>query len=160
LVAPGKYLLTINPNGCHNNQEIQYGRMFYPGVANKDDARIITVGENEEVVLKKFKLLPPLQDRWFSGVVISPDGAPAAGATVFMRQKGVPLPQCLGLNSEVKTDSTGRFRIRGYHPYTYVIRAYVETGSDTPRKRLLSEGAEIRPESPQDGIRLSLEPEN
>jgi hypothetical protein len=123
----------------------------------EENAGIITVRENEVVRLKDFfKPLPPLKERWMSGVVLLPDGAPAANVTVFMLQKGVSIPTCVNTKSEVQTDTAGRFRLKGYEPYEYTVRAHIQTGSETPRKRLISPPAQILPGSRPDEIRLTL----
>lgn len=161
LVAPGKYLVAINPNGCHTPANIQLGRLFYPGVANEENARVITVRENEVVSLKEvFKPPPPLKERWMSGVVQLPDGTPVANATVFKFQKGIIFSTCVSTQSEVQTDAAGRFRLKGYEPYEYFIRAYIQIGSEIPRKRLISAAAEIPPGNGPDDLRLTLYPEN
>jgi len=160
LVAPGKYMIAINPNGCHTRQPPQYGRIFYPGAADENDARIITVRENEVVKLKNFKLPPPLREKWISGVVVLPDGTPVANATVFMGQKVVSISTCVNSSDNVQTDAAGRFRVKGFEPYEYTVGAYIQTGSDTPRKRLISRKVEILQESAPNDLRLTLYPEN
>lgn len=158
MVAPGKYLLAINPNGCHNYQETQYGTTFFPGVAGEVDARVITVGENQEVKLKNFKLLPPLKERWISGTVTLRDGTPAANATVFIRQKDVSFSTCQSFRSDVKTDAEGKFRIKGYEPYEYLVRAFIETGAEMPRKMLLSQEVQVLRDGVAGDIKLVIDP--
>lgn len=126
LVPPGKYLLAINPGNCPRPRNSEFGKMFFPGVASESEAEIISIAENERKKISDFRLLPPLKERIFSGVVLSADKIPLSNAKVFMiDQDG---NKCGNLSSlgETKTDEFGRFQIKGYESYEYKIRAFVE----------------------------------
>lgn len=146
-VPAGKYLISINPKNCPtpNRNSSEYGQMFFPGVGNESEAKIITVKEYQQLKIEDFRLLPPLEERWFSGTVLSADKTPVANATVFMTVGN--SKECFTTErlANVKTDEFGRFRFKGYKSYSYQIRAYTETktsqGQTVPR--LLSKIFEI-----------------
>lgn len=118
-VPAGDYLLVMNPTNCpYPNNGVQ--RTFYPGVATERDARIITVKEGESVTLRDFRSLPLLKEKWISGVVVNPDSTPAANVEVRLR----PDPAvCSNGGTRVSTDESGRFRIRSFESYLYIIDA-------------------------------------
>jgi hypothetical protein len=125
-VPPGKYLLAINPKNCPSGDRSEFGRMFLPGVAGESEAEIISVAENERKTVPNFRLLPPLKERIFSGIVLSANKTPVSGAKVFLI--GGSLNNCgsVGGLGETKTDKFGRFQIKGYESYEYKIKAIIE----------------------------------
>ena len=132
-VPAGKYLLSINRYGCHQSRNPEYDRTFFPGVNDESRAQIITIGQNRQIKLEDFRLLPPLGEKWISGTVLSADKTPLAGATVFLVNKAQTNPgECFGNVDETTTDESGRFRIKGYENYVYQIRAYKETRNQQP----------------------------
>lgn len=122
-VPAGNYLLAINPKNCpYPNNGVP--TMFYPGVASQAEAKIITVKEGEQLLLKDFRSLPLLVERWFSGVVLNADRSPAANAVA--RLSDGDMNKCGNFYLEVKTDEFGRFKIKGFESYNYRIDARTE----------------------------------
>src|SRR5258708_19176900 len=68
-IPTGKYRIAVNRYNCHTDHNPQFGRNVFPGVSGKAEADVITVGENERLKLKDFRLLPQLKERQFSGVI-------------------------------------------------------------------------------------------
>ena len=123
-VAPGNYLLAVNPKSCPNkNYAPEYGSSFYPGVADYRNARSISISEFERRKVENFRLLPTLKDRVFAGKVVSTNGTPVSGATVFLNNGNVNRCMALGSLDETKTDDSGVFRLKGYEGYEYQLRA-------------------------------------
>ncbi len=123
VVPAGKYLLSINPNNCPYPTN-GFPTMFFPGVVDKSGAKIITVSEGENLRLEKFRILPMLKEKWFSGVVLNQDKTPAAGVTV--RLLDANMSKCNNFHSEVKTDEAGHFRVQGFETYEYKIDAFTD----------------------------------
>jgi hypothetical protein len=124
--------------------------MFFPGVVAEPEAKIITVKNYEQLKVEDFRLLPPLKVRWFSGVVLSADKTPFAGAIVSLVD--AERNNCSNFHSEIKTDESGRFRLQGYESYRYQIRAY------TDRKTgLYSKPLQIPPDGAAEEIQLILD---
>jgi len=134
-IPAGKYRIAINPLNCHAVIDPEFGRTFFPGVSEESEAGTITVGENESIKLSDFRLLLPLKERKFSGVVLAADRKPLANATVFMFNKNVSNPgECFSISLETKTDESGHFLLKGYEGYEYKIRAYTQpTGQSSSR---------------------------
>lgn len=125
-VAPGRYLLAVNPRNRPGKTDPVYPLMYYPGVMSRDKATVIDVSNSREMHVNDFMLTPPLQERWFSGTVLSADKTPAAGAKVILID---PNDRMMGTNvTEVITDVEGRFRVKGYETFPYWIDAYFESG--------------------------------
>lgn len=72
-IPQGEYIIVVNRYNCHSNNHPEYARNFFPGVADLANADVISVGENQNIKIKKFSLSPPLKERWFSGVVLAVD---------------------------------------------------------------------------------------
>lgn len=125
IVPAGNYLLAINPNNCPypNNGA---PTMFFPGVGNQSEAKIITVKEGENLVLEDFVSLPLLKERIFSGVVLNADKTPAVDAVVRLTDAYFGSGKCSNFNTEIKTDEFGKFRLKGFETYEYKIEAYGE----------------------------------
>ncbi len=125
VVPAGNYLLAINPNNCpYPNNGIP--TMFFPGVSNLSEAKIITIKEGENLVLNKFKSLPLLKERLISGVVLNPDKTPAVNAIVRLTDANFGSGKCSNFNTETKTDEFGKFSLKGFESYEYKIEAYGE----------------------------------
>jgi hypothetical protein len=137
-IPQGEYLIAVNRYNCHSNNHPEYGRNFFPGAADLDNAELITVSENQNLKIKDFRLSPPLKERSFTGVVLTPDKKPLANAVVFLMTTSQSTPnECFSVNLETKTDAFGRFEIKGYEGYEYKIRAYIEP-TEQNSSRLIS----------------------
>lgn len=125
-VAPGRYLLAVNPRNRPGTSDPVYPLMYYPGVMSRDQATVIQVSSSREISLNDFMLTRPLAERWFSGTVLLADKTPAAGAKVILID---PNDRMMGTNvTEIVADDQGRFRVKGYESFPYWIEAYLEVG--------------------------------
>ncbi len=156
-VPKGQYMIVVNRYNCHSDNHPEYARNFFPGASEEKGAEIITVGENQDLKVKDFRLSQPLKERRFSGVVLDADRHPLANATVFIRNAGqTNSNRCFGANVETKTDESGHFELRGYQSYKYAIRAYIQMGDKSP-SMLLSETIELPTEGDVENIELVVD---
>lgn len=159
-IPAGKYRLAINRYNCHSNSNPQFSRNFFPGVSGETEADTITVGENERLKLKDFRLLPQLKERQFSGIILTTDKKPLANATIFMINKNYSGPsECFSINIETKTDASGRFRLKGYEGYEYKVRAYIQP-TEQSSSRLFSKMLEIPVNGDVENIELIVDSSN
>jgi hypothetical protein len=152
IVPAGNYLLAINPNNCpYPNNGMP--TMFFPGVANQSEAKIITVKEGENLILEDFRALPNLKERWFSGEVVYADKTPASNVTVRLSDGN--MNKCGNLQSEVKTDEAGRFKIKGFESYEYKINAFTDRKNN--QKQFYTKPFDVPKEGNSDNIKLVLD---
>jgi hypothetical protein len=82
-LTPGRYVVGLGITQ-RTTDEQPYGQVLYPGVRDLASAQVIDLGPGERVDLGDFVLPPPLPRQTLTGVVVAPDGAAAAGATVVL----------------------------------------------------------------------------
>jgi hypothetical protein len=126
MVQPGNYFLGFNLRWVPDKDD-PYPRTYYPGVKDKSDAALLTVGEGEK--LKGYDLTVPsrLTERELKVTVVWPDGRPAAAATVSYEASD---DQGTSLGQNGTTDEKGTLTIRLFNNYRYVIFAYVDRSPD------------------------------
>ncbi len=130
-VAPGSYVIAVNPNDCPRKDASQNGPTFYPDVSNSPEAKLITVGDAEVVKVKDFELMPERRPRAFSGTVYQPDGKIAVNARVALwpsREGRCSDQQTL---VETRTDMAGRFQLDAYEGYDYRLLTSQEPSNGT-----------------------------
>ena len=104
-VPPGTFLVGINTQHGGDGAFAQ-PRVFYPGVEDPAAARTVTVAAGGRVTLDDFVLPSNVEYVRIEGVVLAPDGSPAAGARVFVKHDS----EKSYITSEPATsDSSGRF---------------------------------------------------
>lgn len=152
-VTPGEYLLGINVTGSPD-KDSPYPPTFYPGVTSRSEAASIKVGLGEKLDDLVLRLPPRLVERTVQGVVVWPDGNPAAGAEVFLMDVNNPGYTTTGWGN--KTDASGRFTLPGFDGVTYWVHAnapkhpgkdYHESGlthAEPPRVKLTDNVFEIK----------------
>ena len=156
-IPKGEYVIVVNRYHCHSYNHPEYGRNFFPGVADLSNAELISVGENQNIKLKDFRLSPPLKERWFSGVVLAADKSPVANATVFLKTLSQKTPnECFSVNIETKTDEFGRFQLKGYESYEYIIRAYIQSAEQNS-SGLFSKTIELKTKDSAENIELIVD---
>lgn len=129
-IPAGKYLLAMNPRNCpYPNNGI--GPMYYPGAATKEEAKIVTVKEGQQLVLNDFRSLPALKARWIAGKVVDRDGSSVASAHVRLTAGPFETGGCW--RSDFRADEQGRFRIKGFETYRYEIWVGIEVVDGNPR---------------------------
>jgi hypothetical protein len=118
LVPPGRYILSIRFDGM-TSQNRPFPEMYYPGVSDKADAKIITLAEGQHVT--NDLEMPPLPLEFeIEGIVQYADGKPAPGARVGYGG-GAPVVY------SVPVDSRGRFSFKAYEGLKLHISATLET---------------------------------
>ena len=88
-VPPGEYVLGINLTGSPK-AGFPYPPTYFPGVTQRSEATVIKLGLGEKVSDLLLRLPPPLSRRGVGGVVVWPDGSPAAGAEVYLTDVNHP----------------------------------------------------------------------
>jgi protocatechuate 3,4-dioxygenase beta subunit len=123
VVPPGDYWVGYHLLNSDLTQP--YGRTYLPGVPTRALARIITVKEGETLSRLTLQMPPPLSQRMVVGVVVTSDGQPVTGASVY-----VNLTEEGELSSffSVPTGPDGSFTLKLYEGLLYKISAYKESG--------------------------------
>jgi hypothetical protein len=118
LIPPGQYVLRLRYDGT-TGQNRPFPVIFYPGTAEKSQARVFAIEEGETVDLEI--QVPPLPSEVeIRGQVVWPDGKPATTANV-----GYMVPKD-SVFYGIKIDEQGRFSFKAYHGLTLEVRASVE----------------------------------
>jgi hypothetical protein len=92
-VPPGDFVLGVNINGPPGEQHAgraPFPPTYYPGVPTRADARIIHVQSAQQLVGFELRLPPRLKQRTITGRVAWPDGKPALGAFVELKDSEFP----------------------------------------------------------------------
>ena len=150
-IAPGRYLLGINI-GSVPDAGAPYPRTFYPGVTDRAQATVIEVGWGRQFKGMNIQLPPRLIEYTVRGVVVWPDGRPAAKATVYVEDVKHPGWCVNGCGSE--TDALGQFTLRGFAGHTYRVNA--NSFLQAPENSVRAEPPTITLDGNVDGIRLIL----
>jgi hypothetical protein len=117
----GRYILVINPEPeAPTENAAPYPRTYYPGVSNLSQATVISVTEGAKLGGLDFHMGSPFKERPITGQVVWTDNRPVEGALVALYD-GV-THNYLYL---VKTDSKGRFQLKGYENFKYEITAEI-----------------------------------
>lgn len=119
-VPPGEYVLGVNVTWMPQ-PDSPYPPTYYPGTADRSGAAVIKVGLGEKVPDLLLRLPPPLAERKVHGIVVWPDGTPAAGAEVHLSD--VNHPDYTATGWDHKADAQGRFTLPGLEGVTYWVHA-------------------------------------
>jgi hypothetical protein len=119
-VAPGRYLLVVNPHNAPRVDEPPHPRTFFPGVEDPAQAEVVRVGEGEKVAGRDIRLARRLVEREVTGVVVWPDGRPAGkGVSVHLDSADISW----GSVSNTSADEQGRFTLKGWEGGTFLLTA-------------------------------------
>ena len=146
-LPPGRYVFRIT----HAQSQL-YKFAYYPNVQATTHAFAVEVGEGQKVDRVELRLSPPAREFLLPGVVVWPDGRPAAGIDV---RWGIPNEN---FHPSTKTDSEGRFTVRLFAGFTFWINAEMKDANGTWH----SAGNERPPLEPAEGmepLRLVLKPQ-
>jgi hypothetical protein len=118
-IPAGRYVLLIRFDGM-TSQSRPFPTTYYPGVTNKSQARLFTIGDGQQ--LDPFDLeVPPLPlEHEVVGVVLWANGQPATNASVGYGGGIDPI------SYGVKVDDQGRFSFKAYDGMKLGISASVQ----------------------------------
>lgn len=122
-VAPGRYLLGINITSSPTLKS-PYPRTFYPGVTERSQAAVITIGLGQKLTDINIQLPVKLIERTVQGFVVWPDGRPAANVDIYLEDVNRP-DRCIN-DCSAKTDAQGRFTLQGFAGYTYIVQVLAD----------------------------------
>src|SRR6185436_13054555 len=83
-VPPGEYLLGYHIMNSALQEGMPYPRTYLPGVPARALAATVTVKEGQRLSGLNLQLPPALVERAVKGVVVSNDGQPVKGASVYV----------------------------------------------------------------------------
>lgn len=118
LVPPGRYKLIVNHGGAPGEFK-PFPPFHYPSVTNADQAEVIALGESAKVERIDFHLPTPNQ-RTVDGVVLWPEGKPAATAELICFMEGQRI------RAPIKLDEQGRFSFKGFEGVVLHLIAQIE----------------------------------
>ncbi len=116
-VAPGRYRLAVNAKSQPGSSDPPYPRAYLPGVIDPSQAIIIEITERQGYEAPEFRLPPPLAEATVEGIVFLPDGSPAIGALISLEFTEREWFETFS------TDSQGRFNLKVFAGYKYLISA-------------------------------------
>lgn len=109
-IPSGRYVAGINTQRDRDGG-LPQPRVFFPGVENAADARVVAVANGGRVQLEDFVLPPELQPVRLEGTVFAPDGSPAPGARVFVKNDA---ETSYILSEPAMADASGRFVLAAF----------------------------------------------
>lgn len=123
---PGDYLIGFRILGAADRGTLPYPRTYYPGVAFKSQAGVISVKEGEHRSDITLRLPPPLPEYSVQGFVVWSDGRPAPGASIDLSllEEG----EASGINS-LQADGRGYFILKVYEGLNYKVSAYTRNAN-------------------------------
>jgi len=142
-LPPGNYLLGVNITEPPREDKFlshPFPSTYYPGVANLADAGIIHVESAQDLSGFELRLLPPLKLRTITGRVTWPDGRPALGAYVELKDSAFQ-------NSNVDLGHGGRngeFTVTGVEGRVYSVLS--EIGIGDGENPVHSETVQLKPD--------------
>jgi Carboxypeptidase regulatory-like domain len=149
LVQPGNYLLGFNLRWAPDKDD-PYPKTYYPGVKDRSEAALITVGDGTKHKGYDLTLPARLSDRLVKVTVVWPDGRPAVDASVnYETTEGYGT----SLGARGTTDAKGVVAIRFFDSYRYVIFAEVDQRNN---KYVHSEPIEILVDKNTKALKLIL----
>jgi hypothetical protein len=119
-LPPGRYYLGFNI-GSGPSLEYRYQESYFPGVVEREAAAIITIGDDQKVTEIVMPLPEPVAERVIEGVAVWPDGQPAPGISVELKNPGSHYRVGKG----VEADAQGRFALKGLEGQSYELSALV-----------------------------------
>lgn len=120
-VAAGNYYLVMNPRDeAPGEYEAPHPKTYYSGVAEQSKATPVVVTEGLKLEDIIFRVRPALKQRLLTGVVVWPDGEPAAEAMVSLYD--LAKDRYIRM---VKADAEGRFEMSIYGDFKYGVAASV-----------------------------------
>ena len=106
-VRPGQFVIGVNLSGVPNAKS-PYVRTYLPNAQKRQNASIVHLGKGEIVAGQDIYLAQRTATRDVEGVVLWPDGKPAANATISLSYPDYPWH----MDSKPGPDSQGRFSVQ------------------------------------------------
>lgn len=119
MIPPGRYVILLRYDGMMTSQHRPFPVIYYPGMADKSQARVFTIQEGETIDLE-IKVPPLPAETEIRGQVVWPDGKPASAANV-----GYMIPND-SVFYGLKLDEAGRFSFKAYNGMTLGVGATFE----------------------------------
>jgi hypothetical protein len=123
---PGDYLLGFRILSSSGDEILPYPRTYYPGVAFKSQAGVISLKEGEHRSDIELRLPPPLSEYSVQGFVVWSDGRPAPNEYIylsFLEEGDISGFKIL------QADERGQFTLKVYEELNYRVSAYPRNGS-------------------------------
>lgn len=122
-VPPGRYVLIIRFDGM-TSQNRPFPLLYYPGVSEKTNAKVITLADGQRI--GDFDLtMPPLPGEvMIEGRVVGADGRPVTGARAQYLVQGGNVAYGVPLDSE------GQFKFKAYEGLKLVMQALREAPNE------------------------------
>jgi hypothetical protein len=152
-VAPGRYLVAVNARNQPGRYDPPFPRSYYPGVRDAGRATVINVADGEHYVNHEFRLPPPLKQSMIEGVVLLPDGRPAAHALLTLE-----FTQREWIETET-ADAHGRFKLKVYDGFKYLLAGEVRREEGGVWRGIHSPPVEIDSGAPVAPLKLIISEE-
>ena len=132
-----------------------YPRTYYPGASLSRDAAVITIGEGNHEALEPLRLAAPRPLRELTGVVVWPDGRPAAGVNVALWD-GDARWRSVGVG--IQTDADGRFTLPVRDGLSYAVSAFTDLRDDPNHRQARATAVSFVAATNMAPVRLVLTP--
>ncbi|MGE3465638.1 MAG: hypothetical protein AB7J13_01790 [Pyrinomonadaceae bacterium] len=183
-IPAGKYTLSVNFNS-NPDPEKPFPTTFYPSSGDRAKATILEIGFGSRIEGFVWNLPPKLAEKRLSGNVVWEDGSPAVGAEIKLFDMAFPrfYAGCSLLENrdnaedttspvrstsfrlsgpacDLKSNSSGAFRLSGYEGRTYRISASVTKTIDGKKIEYNSKSEPISPSGDSSTVKLILKTAN
>jgi uncharacterized GH25 family protein len=131
-VPPGQYVVGVSIRRA-TEPDILYPRTYYPGTPAVSEAARISMAEGNHEQLGPLRLPPARQTRELSGVVVSRDGRPLAGAAVSLMDGEARWRQ---VAAGIQTDGDGGFKFVVHDGLSYIVQAMCNVPNDPAHRQI------------------------
>jgi hypothetical protein len=118
-IPPGRYVLSIRFDGM-TSQNRPFPVIYYPGVSDRAQGKVITVGEGQKIDDYNLEMPPLPLEYEVTGSVVWPNGKPAVGARVGYSVDGGAVFY------GTKDDGGANFSLKAYEGLRLTMRASIE----------------------------------
>ncbi len=118
-IPPGRYVLSIRFDGM-TSQNRPFPMIYYPGVSDRAQAKVITVGEGQKIADYNLEMPPLPLEHEVAGSVVWSNGKPAVGARVGYIVVGDAVFY------GTKDDGGANFSLKAYEGLRLTMRASIE----------------------------------
>jgi 5-hydroxyisourate hydrolase-like protein (transthyretin family) len=123
-LRPRRYVLALNAARAPGSKQ-PFATSYFPGVTTEAAAQIVDVALGERVDAGDWIVAEALRERTINGLVLWPDGKPAAGVQVTLwRVATSRSPSSVVDQGSALTDQKGTFTFPAYEGEAYDIRAF------------------------------------